>query len=92
MGNKDSKKDYDYVNPNHYKKGNKEVWEMMVDIWGVDAFISHCEMNAFKYRMRAGDKPNQPVQRDIAKANWYEAKARELRENRLDYILKDKDE
>ena len=30
---------YDYINPNHYKKGNKEVYEMMIDIWGKDAYI-----------------------------------------------------
>lgn len=74
-----TKENYDFINPTHYKKGNKEVWEMMVDIWGIDAFIAHCEMNAFKYRMRAGDKPNQPIDRDIDKAHWYEGKAAELR-------------
>jgi hypothetical protein len=36
-------------------------------------------MNAFKYRMRLGDKPDQPVERDLAKAKWYEAMAKDLR-------------
>ena len=70
---------YDYINPDHYKKGDKEVWEMMVEIWGKEAFIKHCEMCAFKYRMRLGEKPEQPVERDLAKAKWYEDKAKELR-------------
>ena len=26
-------KAYDYINPDHYKQG-KDVWEMMVAIWG----------------------------------------------------------
>ena len=73
---------YDFVNPNHYKKGSKEVWEMMLDIWGVDHFIAHCEMCAFKYRQRLGLKPDQPMERDLNKAKWYEAKADELRNSR----------
>ena len=36
-------------------------------------------MNAFKYRMRLGDKPDQPVERDLAKAKWYETMAKKLR-------------
>lgn len=70
---------YDFVNPPHYKEGGKEVWEMMIDIWGVDAFITFCEINAFKYRMRLGKKPEQPIERDLSKAKWYENKAIELK-------------
>lgn len=55
---------------------------MMIDIWGVDAFITHCEITAFKYRMRLGLKPDQPIERDLAKAQWYESKAKELKEKR----------
>jgi hypothetical protein len=69
---------YDYVNPSHYQGFRKEVIDMMVDIWGVDAVSKHCEMCAFKYRMRLGLKPEQPVERDLAKAIWYENKARDL--------------
>ena len=71
--------EYNYIDPNHYKNGSKEVYEMMIDIWGVEAFIKHCEMTAFKYRMRAGLKPDQPIERDLQKAKWYETKASELR-------------
>lgn len=78
MSNADEK--YDYINPNHYKKGGKEVIDMMVDIWGEADVIKHCEMNAFKYRMRMGSKPNQPVEQELKKALWYENKAKELRE------------
>lgn len=70
---------YDHINPSHYQNSSKEVWEMMVSVWGKEAFINHCEMTAFKYRMRAGLKPDQPVERDLQKAKWYEDKAKELR-------------
>jgi len=51
---------------------------MMLDIWGPAAFIAYCEINAFKYRMRAGRKPNNPIEQDILKAQWYEDKASEI--------------
>lgn len=53
---------------------------MMIDIWGVDAFITHCEMTAFKYRMRMGLKPDQPVERDLEKARWYEVMANKMKQ------------
>jgi hypothetical protein len=71
--------EYDYLNPAHYLKNGKEVWEMMLDIWGKEKFIAHCEMCAFKYRMRIGLKPDQPAERDLGKAIWYEEKAKELK-------------
>ena len=72
-------KNYDYINPKHYKSLGKETFQMMIDIWGKNAFIQHCEMSAFKYRMRIGVKPNQPIERELEKIKWYETKARELR-------------
>lgn len=73
------KDNYDYINPQHYKTGGIEVFDMMVLIWGVEKAIAHCEMTAFKYRMRVGKKPDQPIERDLEKAKWYENKATELR-------------
>lgn len=78
-GFESDKYNYDFVNPEHYKKGNKEVIDMMLDIWGVEKLIAHCEMCAFKYRMRIGEKPSQPIEQDLKKANWYENKAKELK-------------
>jgi hypothetical protein len=37
-------------------------------------------MTAFKYRMRAGAKPDNPIEQDLAKERWYLAKAEELKE------------
>jgi len=73
-------KEYEHVNhPNHYNTFSKEVIDMMVDIWGIDKTIAFCEMNAFKYKMRMGDKPNQPLEQDAKKAKWYLDKAKELK-------------
>ncbi len=65
-------------NAEHYKKNRIEVIDMMVSIWGKQSVMHHCEMTAFKYRMRIGNKKNQPIEQELTKANWYEAKAKEL--------------
>jgi len=70
--------EYNYITPSHYRNSTKETWEMMVDVWGVEAFIAFCEMNAFKYRMRIGTKPNEDVSRELEKIKWYENKAKQL--------------
>lgn len=71
---------YDFVDPQHYKKMSVETWEMMVAIWGAEKYAAHCEMCAFKYRMRLGEKPDQPVERDLEKARWYEDMAKRIRD------------
>lgn len=75
MGSKDQ------INPQHYQQFSKETYEMMIDIWGKEAYILHCQMCAFKYKIRAGNKPGQPVERDLKKADWYLNKAKELQCN-----------
>ena len=65
--------EYDNVNPAHYKSGDKEVWEMMIDVFGKEKYLAFCELNAFKYRMRAGKKPLVSVVDEFAKAIWYES-------------------
>lgn len=75
---------YDFVNPSHYKKFGKETYQMMIDIWGKEAYIAHCEMCAFKYKLRAGEKPDQPVDRDLDKANWYLEMANKLKNESME--------
>ena len=75
-------KEYDVSqveSPRHYNDFTKETWQMMIDVWGDKAFVVFCEMNAFKYKMRAGSKPNESAEKDLAKARWYLEKAREYR-------------
>jgi hypothetical protein len=72
--------EYDYINPAHYQEFSIEVIDMMAAIWGKEATATHCEMCAFKYKLRAGSKPDQPIERDLEKAAWYLSKAKELRD------------
>lgn len=71
---------YEQVNhPSHYNNYGKEVIDMMESIWGTEKLIAFCEMNAFKYRMRMGTKPDNPIQQDIEKEKWYLNKAKQLK-------------
>lgn len=65
-------------NAEHYKKNRIEVIDMMIQIWGWHSVMEHCEMTAFKYRMRIGHKKDQSIEQELKKANWYESKAKEL--------------
>ena len=69
----------DPINPTHYN--GTQTLDRMIAVFGVDAVISFCEINAFKYRMRAGKKDGNPIEQDIKKALWYEDKAEELKNN-----------
>lgn len=82
---------YEMVNhPKHYNRYSKEVIRMMVGIWGYDAVISFCELNAFKYRMRMGTKPKNSIEQDLEKENWYlnmkEELTREFHENLMEKV------
>ena len=67
------------INPSHYKGYSKETIEMMIAIYGAESVAIHCEINAFKYRMRLGKKVGESISDDLAKEKWYLDKANELR-------------
>ena len=67
-------------NPKHYNNYSIEVIDMMESIWGKEQTALWCEMTAYKYRMRVGTKPDNPIEQDLAKEKWYLDKAKELRE------------
>lgn len=72
---------YEYVNhPDHYNNYSFEVIDMMTKIYGKENTALFCEMTAFKYRMRMGTKPNNPIQQDLNKESWYLNKAKQLRQ------------
>jgi hypothetical protein len=72
-------KPYESVNhPTHYNKYDKEVIDMMVNIWGPEETKIFCKLNAFKYRMRMGTKPTSPIDEDLKKEQWYLKKMKEL--------------
>lgn len=86
--NQESKNEetYEMVNhPSHYNKYDIEVIEMMRRIWGDDATVLWCEMTAFKYRMRLGEKPENPVEQDLKKEKWYLEKAKSIKSTSSSY-------
>ena len=70
---------YEEVNhPQHYNNYDVEVIEMMEKVFGREATATFCKLNAFKYRMRAGTKPNQSAEKDLNKEQWYLDKMKDL--------------
>ena len=51
---------------------------MMLRIYGKVATAMWCEMTAFKYRMRLGNKPDNPIEQDLAKERWYLEMAKQI--------------
>ena len=61
--------------PKHYQGQKYECIDVMRDVFGEESVDKFCQLNAFKYLWRA-DKKNG--KEDIAKAQWYLAKYKEL--------------
>lgn len=71
---------YEEVNhPDHYNVYDVEVVDMMERIFGIEETMSWCKLNAFKYRMRAGEKPTSTLEKDIKKEKWCLNKYKELK-------------
>lgn len=64
--------------PSHYNQGSMEVIDEMELIFGAEAVMDFCLLNAWKYRARAAYK-GKPEE-DMEKANWYINKYKELME------------
>ena len=62
----------------HYSKNGKECIDCMIEEYGVEAVINFCICNAYKYKWRAGLKEGNSKEQDLAKAEWYLNKAKEL--------------
>ena len=76
---------YEMVNhPSHYNLYDIEAIEMIERIWGAENAALWCEITAFKYRMRMGTKPDNSIEQDIKKEQWYLNKSKEIRENLID--------
>lgn len=74
---KEEKYQKEMVNhPYHYKNGNIECIEAMIDVFGEHKVAAFCELNAFKYQWRANNKGTD-IQ-DKKKAIWYLNKYIEL--------------
>lgn len=58
--------------PSHYcKAGRKECIVEMEEKYGVEYTAVFALLSAYKYGYRAGDKEDNPSERDIGKAKWY---------------------
>lgn len=69
----------DYVNkPSHYVKNGLQCINVIASIYGIDAAITFCECNAFKYLFRCNDKGKKDE--DLAKAKKYLSMRDELKE------------
>lgn len=63
--------------PKHYgREGGMECIDEMLLIFGVEATMHFCLLNAWKYRYRAPDKNGAE---DMAKSDWYITKYAELK-------------
>lgn len=69
--------------PSHYNHGGMETIDKMIKLYGIEKVKAFCELNAFKYRDRAGYKgsSDSAIARDIHKAIWYENKLINLNRN-----------
>ena len=67
--------------PTHYNQYDIEVIDMIIKIWGPEAAALWCDITAFKYRMRMGTKPDNSIEQDIKKEQWYLNKSKEIRKN-----------
>jgi len=67
--------------PTHYNQYDIEVIDMIIRIWGPEAAALWCDITAFKYRMRMGTKPDNSIEQDIKKEQWYLNKSKEIRDN-----------
>lgn len=62
--------------PAHYNRdGAMECIREMVVVFGYEATINFCKLNAWKYRYRASEKNGAE---DMAKSDWYVKKVEEL--------------
>lgn len=68
--------------PRHYTiPGRKECIVEMEEVFGKAAVITFCNLNAYKYRYRAGMKYGNSMEQDLKKAAWYEEYAEKLKNN-----------
>jgi hypothetical protein len=76
----DKSMEYENVDhPTHYNNYDVEAIDMMEKIWGPEETAIFCKLNAFKYRMRMGTKPDNSIQQDLKKEHWYIEKYHELK-------------
>ena len=77
-------KQYDKVNPDHYKTREMECIDEMFALYGAECVLHYCICCVHKYRYRAGNKVGEDRETDLRKSDWYAKLARNIRD---DYSL-----
>lgn len=73
---------YEMVNhPSHYNRYTIEAVEMARRIWGDEAMKTAAEITAFFYRMRLGLKPENSVEQELAKEDFWLSYAKKMEDN-----------
>lgn len=67
--------------PDHYNVNGLECIDVMLKLYGREAVLAFCQLNAFKYQFRANRKNN--CKEDLQKARWYINKFLELLEENV---------
>ena len=62
--------------PEHYNQTQFECIDEMIILFGKEKVIDWCKITAYKYKHRAGFKDDKL--QDLAKADWYLSKVKEL--------------
>lgn len=81
MADENQEKYEQVQHPNHYNRYSIEAVEMARRIWGDEAMKTAAEITAFFYRMRMGLKPDNSVEQELAKENFWLNYAKELEES-----------
>ena len=77
-----AEENYEMVNhPSHYNRYPIEAVEMARRIWGDQAMKTAAEITAFFYRMRLGLKPENSVEQELAKEEFWLNYARKMEAN-----------
>ena len=73
----DNTENYDEKgNASHYNTNRVNDMVLLEKAYGTVALMHFCEINAMKYRLRAGKKTTQTLEQEIVKAEWYEKAAK----------------
>ena len=70
LGN--SEKQYDYIKPSHYKlwNDNNDGLVVLKAVLTPEQYKGFLIGNILKYQLRLGKKPNEPVEKDMAKIKF----------------------
>jgi len=64
---------YDYIKPKHYQLWEgMEPFELHKKLLSESEYIGFLKGNIIKYKLRIGDKPNEPIERDLEKIKVYQ--------------------